>query len=241
MALAANAVLAAGSGVLSVLSPCILPLVPLVLASALGRHRLAPVALAAGVALSFSTLGLALAALGFASGIDGEAVRAAAAVLIIALGALLLAPRLYERIGSALSQASGRVATAFGRASPAGVAGQFVVGLVLGAVWAPCAGPTLGAAIGLAAEGGSPAEAGVVMASFGFGAAAPLIALGYGSRRAIAARKRILAGMARFLKPAMGGALVAIGLLVVTGFDKTVEAALTAAMPAALVEFTTRF
>lgn len=240
MALAGNAALGFGSGVLSTLSPCILPLLPIVLASALGRHRLAPLALAGGVSLSFTGIGLAFAALGFASGIDGETVRAAAAVLIIAFGALLLAPRLYDRFGGALSRASGRMATVFGRVSPEGAAGQFAVGLVLGAVWAPCAGPTLGAAIGLAAQGESSIDAGIVMAAFGLGAAAPLIALGYGSRRAIAARREILAGFARIVKPAMGGALVAIGLLVATGYDKTIEAGLVEAMPAALVEFTTR-
>jgi cytochrome c biogenesis protein CcdA len=240
VALAGNAALAFGSGVLSTLSPCILPLLPIVLASALGRHRLAPLALAGGVSLSFTGIGLMLASFGFAAGIDGEAVRAAAAILIIAFGAVLLTPRLYDRVGGALSQASGRLASLFGKTSPDGAGGQLVVGLVLGAVWAPCAGPTLGAAIGLAAQGETAAHAGFVMAAFGLGAAAPLVALGYGSRRAIAARREILAGFARIAKPAMGGALVVIGLLVATGYDKAVEAALTQAMPAALVEFTTR-
>jgi cytochrome c biogenesis protein CcdA len=127
------------------------------------------------------------------------------------------------------------------RLSLEGAGGQLVVGLVLGAVWAPCAGPTLGAAIGLAAQGESAAGAGVVMAAFGLGAATPLVALGYGSRRAIAARKQILSGVARFVKPAMGAALVAVGLLIVTGADKVVETRLTDAMPASLIEFATRF
>jgi cytochrome c biogenesis protein CcdA len=80
------------SGLLSVLSPCVLPLVPIVFGSAAGEARGGPVALAAGVALSFTAIGLFVATLGFAIGLDGEAFRMAAAILMIGVGVVLMAP-----------------------------------------------------------------------------------------------------------------------------------------------------
>ena len=80
------------AGVLSILSPCVLPLVPVVLAGAVAEHRLAPLGLAAGVAISFTAIGLFVATIGFSIGLDMSMFRSAAAVLLIALGAVLMVP-----------------------------------------------------------------------------------------------------------------------------------------------------
>src|SRR5262245_48340410 len=79
-----------------------------------------------------------------------------------------------------------------------------------------------------------------VMAAFSFGATTPILALAYGSRQAIATRRNLLACTSRIAKPLMGAALVGIGVFVLTGFDKVVEASLTRAMPDWLVTVTTR-
>ena len=89
------------AGVLSTLSPCVLPLVPIVVATALGEHRLGPVALAAGLASSFVIIGLFVATVGFAAGLDHELFRAVAAVLLIAVGVVLLVPRLQTQLATA--------------------------------------------------------------------------------------------------------------------------------------------
>jgi|SRR3979490_2500479 cytochrome c biogenesis protein CcdA len=82
------------AGVLSTLSPCVLPLVPIVIGTALGEHRFGPVALAIGLALSFVVVGLFVATVGFAAGFDQELFRSIAAVLLILVGGALLIPRL---------------------------------------------------------------------------------------------------------------------------------------------------
>ena len=82
--------LAFAAGLLSILSPCVLPLVPIVLGTAVNAHRFGAVALAAGLALSFTLLGLLLALVGFGLGIDPGVFRVAAAIIMIALGAVLL-------------------------------------------------------------------------------------------------------------------------------------------------------
>ncbi|MEW5727261.1 MAG: cytochrome c biogenesis protein CcdA, partial [Pseudomonadota bacterium] len=122
-----------------------------------------------------------------------------------------------------------------------GLSGQFGLGLLLGAVWSPCAGPTLGAAVGLAAQRQDLAGVAGIMAVFAMGAAAPVLLLAHGSRGALAVRKEAMARLAVRAKPILGGVLVAVGLLVLTGLDKAIEAAAVAAMPDWLVALTVRF
>jgi cytochrome c-type biogenesis protein len=82
------------AGVLSTLSPCILPLLPIVLSTAMSEHRFAPAALAAGVAISFTAVGFFVATVGFSMGLDMGVFRSVAATLIIMLGGVLMLPRL---------------------------------------------------------------------------------------------------------------------------------------------------
>jgi cytochrome c-type biogenesis protein len=96
------------------------------------------------------------------------------------------------------------------------------------------------AAVGLAAQGQSLGRAMAVMLTFGLGAATPIIALAYGSRQAIFARRDRLRLVSHVAKPIMGAAFLAVGALVLTGLDKVVEASLTRAMPDWLVTVTTR-
>ncbi|HLO76976.1 MAG TPA: cytochrome c biogenesis protein CcdA, partial [Magnetospirillum sp.] len=167
------------AGTLSTLSPCVLPLLPVLLGGALQQHRLAPVALAGGLAASFTGVGLLVAMLGFAAGIDGASVRVAAAVLMAAFGVVLLSPRAQAAFAGIGSRASAGAGGLLAGLSGDGLGGQFLVGLLLGAVWSPCAGPTLGAAIGMAAGSGTALNAAAIMVAYSLGAAAPLLALAY--------------------------------------------------------------
>src|SRR5437016_5085907 len=89
------------AGLLSTLSPCVLPLLPIVVGAAIGEHRLGPLALAAGMALAFVVIGLFVATIGFAAGLDQDVFRVVAAILMIAIGAVLLLPRMQERLATA--------------------------------------------------------------------------------------------------------------------------------------------
>ena len=82
------------AGALSTLSPCVLPLIPILMASALAAHRLGPLALAAGLGLSFAAIGIFLAAAGASLGLDDDVLRKIAAVLLIAFGVVMLSRRL---------------------------------------------------------------------------------------------------------------------------------------------------
>lgn len=229
------------AGSLSVLSPCVLPLVPIVLGTAASEHRFAPFALATGLALSFVAIGLFVATAGFAIGLDTDLFRLVSAVLLIGIGTLLLVPRLGAQLAAAGSPASNWVEEQFGGFSAHGLGGQFALGLLLGAVWSPCVGPTLGAASILAAKGENLGEVGLTMVMFGVGAALPLILFGLLSREALSRWRVRLIEAGKGGKALLGGVLIAVGLLVATGLDKRLETFLVDASPAGLTRLTTQF
>jgi cytochrome c-type biogenesis protein len=229
------------AGILSTLSPCVLPLLPIVLGAAVSEHRLGPAALAAGLALSFVVIGLFVALFGFAIGLDLDVFRAIAAVLLIAIGGVLMLPQLQAQLAVAAGPISNWTQNRAGGFSTGGLGGQFLVGLLLGAVWSPCVGPTLGAASVLAARGESVGAVSLTMLMFGFGAALPLLALGWLSRDLLLRWRDRLLAAGRGGKMLMGALLLAVGVLILTGLDKRVEAFLVDASPAWLTELTTRF
>ncbi len=229
------------AGLLSILSPCVLPLLPLVLGAAASEHKFGPPLLASGVALSFVAIGLFVATIGFGLGLDGDVFRNGAAALMILFGVLLAAPVLQLRVAAAGGPLSDWVERRFGGFSTNGASGQFAVGLLLGAVWSPCVGPTLGAASVLAAQGEDLGQVALTMAAFGLGAAVPLLALGLMSRQAMTRWRDRLLSTGKGAKAVLGGMLVAIGLLIMFHLDKKLEAVLVAASPEWLTTLTTRF
>lgn len=229
------------AGALSTLSPCVLPLLPVLLTSAVQSHALGPLALALGLSTSFVATGLLVGALGMLAGVETGNVRMAGAISMVALGIVLLVPAFTEAFARRASLLTGGAGRWLGRVPAEGAGGQLLLGLVLGIVWTPCIGPTLGAAVGLAAQSETIAIAGALMLAFSIGAATPLLALAYGSRQAVLSRRERLSRVGSAAKPMMGAALAAVGLAVLTGLDKIIETALTDAMPAWLLELTTRY
>jgi cytochrome c-type biogenesis protein len=229
------------AGALSTLSPCVLPLLPILLASAVQQHVVGPLALALGLAGSFAGTGLFAASLGLSLGIDTSTLRVAAAILMLAIGIVLLVPALQEALTQRMALVTGWTGGLLQRLPSNSVGAQFLLGVVLGMVWSPCAGPMLGAAIGLAAQRETMVQAAVVMTIFGLGAATPLVALAYGSRQVVLSRRDRLRRVSIVAKPVMGMAIGAVGFFVLTGLDKTVETYLTNAMPEWLLDVTTRY
>src|SRR5665213_3924507 len=98
---AATLALAFAAGALSTLSPCVLPLLPILVASALGQHRFGLWALAAGLALSFTAVGLFVATIGVAIGIDSTVLHRVAGAMLIVFGGVMAWPRLQSGFASA--------------------------------------------------------------------------------------------------------------------------------------------
>jgi cytochrome c-type biogenesis protein len=229
------------AGVLSILSPCVLPLLPLVFAGAAAEHRHGPLALTAGLALSFTVIGLFVATVGFSVGLDSDFFRLVAAVLFVAVGAVLVLPGFQARLATAAGPVSNWTEQRFGGLATSGLGGQFALGLLLGAVWIPCVGPTLGAASLLAAQGRDLGAVALTMLAFGLGAALPLALLGTLSRAAIRSWRDRLAGAGKGTRQVLGAVLVLVGAAILAGFDHQIETALVQASPAWLTELTTRY
>ena len=228
------------AGILSILSPCVLPLLPLVLAGALAEHRLAPLALAAGIAGSFTVIGLFVAAVGFSIGLDANIFRWVAAFLLIALGTVLMVPHAQTRLAIVSGPLADWSHRRFGTVGPVGAWGQFGVGFLLGAVWTPCVGPTLGAASVLAARGENLGSVAVTMLFFGLGVSLPLLLLAFVSREALMRWRGRILGAGSGLKIALGALLVLAGLLTLTGLDRKIQVALENILPDWLIAFAIR-
>ncbi|KPH04620.1 cytochrome c biogenesis protein CcdA (plasmid) [Rhizobium acidisoli] len=227
------------AGILSILSPCVLPLIPVVLTGAVAEHRLAPLALAAGVALSFTAIGLLVATIGFSIGLDMTVFRTGAALLLILVGAVLLVPRLQVGFATAAGPVSNWTQNRFSGLSTSGISGQFGVGLLLGAVWTPCVGPTLGAASIMAARGENLGMVTLTMLAFGIGTALPLLLLSMLSREALLRWRGRMITTASGLKIALGVLLVLAGAMTLTGLDRTVQTVLLDALPSWMLALTT--
>lgn len=219
------------AGILTLINPCVLPVLPIVLASALQAGRHGPLAIAAGLCVSFVAFGMFVATVGHSIGLTEQVLARVGAVLMILFGSILLIPRLYKFFATATasfgSSADGKMS-----AMPASsMRNQFIGGLLLGAVWSPCIGPTLGGAISLASQGKDLGWAFLVMLSFGLGVSTIVIALGYGTGEAIRRRKERLHGLSEKAKPIMGVAFVLVGLMILFKVHYMLEGWLVEILP----------
>ena len=224
------------AGLLTLINPCVLPVLPIVLASALQVHRLGPLAMAGGMAVSFVALGLSVTAFGHSIGLDERSFAQAGAVLMIGFGLILLIPRLNAGFATVTAGFAARADAGIDGIDRSGLGGQVLAGLLLGAVWSPCIGPTLGGAISLASQGQSLGWAGAIMTAFAAGVATVIVALGYGARAAILRRRDLMRRLADRARPVMGAMFLAVGLAILFRWHHIAEAWLVDHLPPWLID-----
>jgi cytochrome c biogenesis protein CcdA len=222
--------LALVAGVFGILSPCVWPLVPVVTSSAATSGRSGPVYLALGLSVSFAVAGTLLTLLLVSTGLDPELFRYFAAGMLIAVALVLLIRSLNDWVVLRLSLLSGRFGVG-GAAGSVSAPGQFGVGALLGVVWLPCVGPTLGAAIALASMGQNMGLAFLVMLAYGIGTAGVLLLAGLASTRLLARWRPGMMAAGGLGKKLLGGTLLVLGLMVLTGLDKYLEALAIGILP----------
>jgi cytochrome c-type biogenesis protein len=225
-------ILAYAAGLLTLLNPCVLPLIPLIAAGAVARHPLGPLALAAGMGVSFTIAGLGAFWAARALGLTQSDIVTLAGAAMIAFGLVLVikpAEAVFSRLAGAVAGGGTRLV---GQAEGKGLAGEALAGALLGLAWSPCIGPTLGAAFGFAARGENLVYAGAIMVAFAAGAATIVLALAYGARSALTRRKELLSRITPYAKPILGAGLIAVGLAIVFHLDRVAEAWVLTNLPA---------
>ncbi|NLR76434.1 cytochrome c biogenesis protein CcdA [Leeia sp. IMCC25680] len=229
------------AGGLSTLSPCVFPLLPLVAGGSLQRHRAGPLMMGLGMVTAFAVLGLLLGTAGPLLGLNDVRLRQFGGGILLLLGAVLLLPGLRDGFSRWISPLANGANRWSARLDTASLAGYFGLGAVLGLVWSPCSGPLLISALTLVATEGHALQGTVTLAAFGLGAAIPLVLAAYASRAAfLRVRERVLKHAYR-LQQGFGLLLMLLGVAILLGWDKRVEALLVGLMPDQWVSLTTRF
>lgn len=229
------------AGSLTTLSPCVFPILPMVLGGAAQGNRLAPLAMGLGMAVSFAGIGVLVGALGPVIGLDSDHVRLFGAVLLMALGLMMWVPALNERFTQWMMPLASGANEMSSRVQGNTLGGALLLGAVLGLVWSPCSGPLLASALTLVASEGGAVRGGIVLGMFGLGAAIPLVAVAYASRRGFqSVRDKVLQHGDR-VKKIFGGLIFLAGLAIATGADKWLEALVVSWLPDAWLNVTTLF
>lgn len=216
-------VFAYGAGLLTLINPCVLPLLPLIAAGAVARHPLGPVAMAVGMAVSFTVAGMGIFWLTRAVGLQQEDISFFTGLLMIGFGLVMVIPQgqmQFARMAGALAGGGNRL---MDQVENKGLFGQALAGGLLGLAWSPCIGPTLGAAIGFAAQGENLAYALMIMVVFSLGAGTVMLGLAYGARSLIASRRDWLRGISEHAKTILGIGLLVVGIGIVFHFDRIAE------------------
>jgi cytochrome c biogenesis protein CcdA/thiol-disulfide isomerase/thioredoxin len=213
------------AGVVTAVSPCVLPVLPIVLATGAGGDRRRPYLVIAGLIASFSFFTLASVQIISALHLPSSFLRDVAIAIVAVFGLTLLVPALsaaYERATAGIPALGARMAHP-------GVAGGLVTGVGLGLVWTPCAGPILGAVTSLAVTAPGSAATVALVVAYAFGAGLPLLAIALGGRTALARLK--LRSASPWASRALGALVLVTAGLMAIGADTAITADLTSAVP----------
>lgn len=197
------------AGVVTAVSPCVLPVLPLLFAASATGGRWKPYALVAGLVLSFTVFTLAATALLSALGLPADLLRNLAVAVVLLVGLALLVPPL----GLVLE----RPFRALGRRRPGDVGGGFFLGLNLGLLFTPCAGPIIAAIAVLAATERITVDALAITSTYSLGHGSVLLGLAIAARRGFSTAA--LRTRAPLVRKALGGAIAAVAVLMALGLD----------------------
>ena len=219
------------AGLLTLINPCVLPVLPIVLVSALNAHRAGPLALAAGMSVSFVVFGVLVTAFGASVGLTQDRLAQIGAVMMMAFGLILVVPMFAQRFEMATAGVAAGADTRMNSLNAGSLRGQFAGGLLLGTVWSPCIGPTLGGAIALASQGENLGYVTLIMTAFAMGVSTLILGLGFGAQEAIRPRAQALRGLAERSKPIIGATFLVIGALLFFEVHHLIEGWLLNVMP----------
>lgn len=220
------------AGLLTVAAPCVLPMLPVILGASVGQtSRWRPVFIAAGFALAFSSAALLLGSATQLAGLSPDLLRDAGTALLLAFGVLMLWRRPFDWLAVQMNGLINR-AHALGDRAGNGHWGGLLLGLTLGVVWTPCAGPVLGSILTLVATSPDKRRAAALLGCYAVGAALPMLAIAYGGQLA-AARVRQLARHTHRLQRGFGVLVIVIAVATFFQYDTAITVWLSHLYPQA--------
>ncbi|NOZ58427.1 MAG: cytochrome c biogenesis protein CcdA [Euryarchaeota archaeon] len=223
-------VLAFLAGAVSVATPCILPVLPPLLAGSVGS-RLRPLAIVLGMSFTFTLMGGAFSALGLLATPLGDALRYIAVGFIILFGAVMVEDSLHSLFVRGTSALSRRFTLS--SAGDESLGGALLLGMSLGVVWIPCVGPVLGSILSFVAMEGSIVKGSVLLFAYSLGFGSAVLAIAYGSRR-YASRLEWFRKNSEHIRRAAGWVIILTGVAILLGLDRKLMALLLPYFPALL-------
>jgi cytochrome c biogenesis protein CcdA/thiol-disulfide isomerase/thioredoxin len=218
------------AGVVTIVSPCVLPVLPILLSTSTGGGRLRPVGIVLGLAATFTVVTLAVTAAAQAFAVPATWLRIAAIVALGFFGLTLLVPPLRSAVERALSPLT-RLAGSQAHTGRSGIGGGLVIGAGLGLLWAPCVGPIMASVIGLTALAGITPEALGITLAYSLGAAVPMLAVAYGGRR-LASKARRAGSRTGVVQQLFGGLTLAACVALLLGADIQLQTFVLRGLPA---------
>jgi len=194
--------MAIGAGLASVLSPCVLPVIPIIMAGAEREDRLRPLIIVAGLAISFMSMGAVSSLFGALLIGKTRYIEIGGSAIIVIMGLMVMFDlSIFKRF----YQLSNIRVTGEGRI------GGLILGLSLGVIWVPCVGPFLSSTLTMVATSGQLATGIILLGFYSLGLAIPMLIIGYSSQL-IQNKIRGLLRHDTALRYITGGVLVAFGL-----------------------------
>ena len=214
------------AGIVTILSPCILPILPIVLSGAVGGSRKRPLGIIIGFLLSFTFFTLFLTTLVKLTGIPSNTLRIAAAVVLLVFGASLLIPKfqsVMEKLFSKLSVFAPKANPNAGLpAGRQGLWGGFVIGLSIGLIWTPCVGPIMASVIALAATSTVNTVTFLVTLTYAIGSAIPMFIIMVGGRKLLNKAPSLVKNTEKIQK-GFGVLMIVLALAIFANLDQQFE------------------
>ncbi len=208
------------AGVVTILSPCILPVLPVILSGGVTSEKSKPFGIIAGFVLSFTFFTLFLSAIVKATGLSADALRGVSIFVILGFGLSLVLPSFQVKVEKLFSRLAGATPTANKKN---GFFGGLLIGLSLGLIWTPCVGPILASIITLAASNTIAAGSVAITLAYALGTAVPMMAIMYGGRALLTKIPGLLSNTVN-IQRVFGVLMIFTALAIFLNFDRRFQA-----------------
>ncbi len=211
------------AGILTIAAPCILLPLPIVLGASVGyTSKLRPIFITLGFVVTFSVLALTLNVVIQNLNVDPEILRHGASILLVIFGLCMIWPFLFEYVTRHFSKVINKAGTESGKVG-SGNSGGFLLGVLIGIIWAPCAGPILGSILTLISQQTDIVRASVLLIVYAIGAGIPMLAIAYGGQT-ITTRIQVIAKHGKILQRIFGVVIIGLGIAVYFQYDTVIQA-----------------